>query len=89
VAAGRRLVTPWENTVVAGGDLTQTINQLQAQPGGDMIAYGGATLVSDLIAVGLLDELHLFVNPTAIGSGLPVLPSDGGIRGFVSSRRGR
>jgi dihydrofolate reductase len=37
-----------------------------------MIAYGGSTLVTDLIARGLLDELHLFVNPTAIGAGLPV-----------------
>jgi len=37
-----------------------------------MIAYGGGTLVSALIAGGLLDELHLFVNPTAIGAGMPV-----------------
>lgn len=66
--------SPWENTVVAGGDLAETVNQLKAQPGGDMIAYGGGTLVSDLIAKGLLDELHLFVNPTAIGAGIPVFP---------------
>jgi dihydrofolate reductase len=64
--------SPWENTVVAGGDLAETVNQLKAQPGGDMIAYGGGTLVSDLIAKGLLDELYLFVNPTAIGAGMPV-----------------
>ena len=64
--------SPWENAVVAGGDLVETVNRLKAQPGGDMIAYGGSTLVTDLIAKGLLDELHLFVNPTAIGAGLPV-----------------
>jgi dihydrofolate reductase len=64
--------SPWENTVVAGGDLAQTVNQLKAQPGGDVIAYGGGTLVSWLIAEGLLDEIHLFVNPTAIGAGMPV-----------------
>jgi dihydrofolate reductase len=64
--------SPWENTVVAGGDLTETVNKLKAQSGGDMIAYGGGTLVSDLIAKGLLDELHLLVNPTAIGAGMPV-----------------
>jgi dihydrofolate reductase len=66
--------SPWENAVVAGGDLAETVNQLKAQPGGDMIAYGGGTLVSNLIAEGLLDELHLFVNPTAIGAGMPVFP---------------
>ena len=51
--------SPWENAVVAGGDLAETINELKDQPGGDMIAYGGSTLVSSLIAKDLLDELHL------------------------------
>ena len=67
--------SPWDNTVVAG-DLVDTVNQLKAEPGGDMIVYGGGTLVSALIAEGLLDELHLFVNPTAIGSGMPVFGRD-------------
>jgi dihydrofolate reductase len=66
--------SPWENAVVAGGDLVDTVNELKARQGGDMIAYGGGTLVSGLIAEGLLDELHLFVNPTATGSGMPVFP---------------
>jgi dihydrofolate reductase len=72
--------SPWDNATVAGGDLAGTVNRLKAQPGGDMIAYGGGTLVSDLIAEGLLDELHLFVNPTAIGAGMPVFPRDGAYR---------
>ncbi|HEX8863651.1 MAG TPA: dihydrofolate reductase family protein [Actinomycetes bacterium] len=66
--------SPWDNATVAGGDLAETVNRLKAEPGGDLIAYGGSTLVSDLVANGLLDELHLFVNPTAIGAGLPVFP---------------
>ena len=69
--------SPWENTVVAGGDLAETVNKLKAQLGGDMITYGGGTLVSGLIAKGLLDELHLFVNPTAIGVGMPVFANLG------------
>ncbi|MBG0831990.1 dihydrofolate reductase family protein [Planomonospora sp. ID67723] len=69
--------SPWENAVVAGGDLTETVNRLKAQPGGDMITYGGGTLASSLIAQGLLDELHLFVNPTAIGAGMPVFANRG------------
>jgi dihydrofolate reductase len=70
--------SPWENAVVAGGDLTETINALKAEPGGDIMAYGGSTLVQELIAKALLDELHLFVNPAAIGTGLPVFPGVGG-----------
>jgi dihydrofolate reductase len=67
--------SPWENAVVAGGDLAETVNRLKAQPGGDMIAYGGSTLVTSLIAKALLDELHPFMSPTAIGAGLPVIAS--------------
>ena len=69
--------SPWDNAVVAGGDLAEIVNRLKDQPGRDMIAYGGSTLVSSLIAGGLLDELHLFVNPIAIGSGMPVFPDLG------------
>jgi dihydrofolate reductase len=42
----------------------------------------GGTLVPSLIAEGLLDELHLFVNPTAIGAGLPVFPNVGAHQRF-------
>jgi dihydrofolate reductase len=69
--------SPWENATVAGGDLTKVINDLKSRQGGDIIAYGGSTLVTSLIAQGLLDELHLFVNPTAIGAGIPVFPNTG------------
>lgn len=51
------------------------MNELKSRSGGDMIAYGGGMLVSSLIAEGLLDELHMFVNPTATGAGMPVFPS--------------
>lgn len=63
---------PWPNTVLATGDLVDEITQLKQQEGQDIIAYGGATFVSALIRQGLVDELHLFVNPTAIGRGLPI-----------------
>jgi dihydrofolate reductase len=66
--------SPWENAVTAGGDLEETVKGLKAQAGGDMIAYGGGTLVRGLVAAGLLDELHLFVNPAALGGGMPVFP---------------
>jgi dihydrofolate reductase len=91
VAAGRKFTdtpkvvfsktldqSPWENTELAKGDLGEEITQLKAQPGADIIAYGGATFVSSLIQQGLIDELHLFVNPTAIGRGLPIFPEQAG-----------
>ncbi|WP_327581463.1 dihydrofolate reductase family protein [Nonomuraea sp. NBC_00507] len=66
--------SPWENATVAGGDLTEIVTKLKSQPGGDIITYGGGTLVRELIAKELIDELHLFVNPTALGAGMPVFP---------------
>ena len=65
-------INPWENTVLAKGDLAEEIKKLKEQPGGDIIAYGGANFDSSLIRENLVDEYHLFVNPVAAGKGLPI-----------------
>lgn len=62
----------WHNTVLAKGDLVDEITQLKKQEGNDIIAYGGATFVSALIQHRLIDEFHLFINPTAIGNGMSI-----------------
>jgi len=62
----------WDNAVLAKGDLVDEIAKLKKQGGKDIIAYGGATFVSALIKHRLIDEFHLFINPTAIGSGLSI-----------------
>lgn len=62
----------WDNTVLAKGDLVEEIAKLKKQDGKDIIAYGGATFVSALIKHGLIDEFHLFINPTAIGNGMSI-----------------
>lgn len=62
----------WENTVLAKGDLVEEITKLKNQDGGDIIAYGGGTFVSSLIQANLIDEYHLFINPTALGSGMSI-----------------
>jgi len=62
----------WNNTILAKGDLSEKINKLKAQDGRDIIVYGGANFVSALIREGLIDEYHLFMNPTAIGKGMSI-----------------
>jgi dihydrofolate reductase len=62
----------WENTEIAKADLVEEINSLKRKPGKDIIAYGGGEFVSALIKNKLIDELHLFVNPAAIGKGMPI-----------------
>lgn len=62
----------WNNTEVANGELTEEISKLKSQNGKDIIVYGGGTFVTSLINEGLIDEFHLFINPTAIGSGMTI-----------------
>ena len=70
-------VSPWENTVLAKGDLIEEVAKLKNQDGKDIIVYGGAGFVSALLQHRLIDELHLLVNPTAIGKGLPIFANVG------------
>ncbi len=65
----------WKRTTLAKGDIVEEINHLKAQAGGDIIAYGGSSFVSALIQHGLIDEYHLFINPIALGSGMPIFAS--------------
>lgn len=64
--------SPWENTRVTNGDLVKEVTALKNSAGGDLIVYGGSTMVSSLIREQLIDELHLFVNPAVIGRGMPI-----------------
>ncbi|GAB3318924.1 dihydrofolate reductase family protein [Larkinella ripae] len=68
----------WDNTVLAKGELADEIRALKNQDGKDIIAYGGATFVSALLQHSLIDELHLFVNPAAIGSGMTIFDTPSG-----------
>lgn len=62
----------WANTTLAQKEFVTEINELKKQEGKDLIAYGGGQFVSSLIKENLIDELHLFVNPSAIGKGMPI-----------------
>jgi dihydrofolate reductase len=61
--------SPWKNTTLATGDLVEEVQALRDMDGSDIIVYGGTEFVSNLIKEGLIDELNLFINPTAIGKG--------------------
>ena len=63
------------NTTLAKGNLADEIADLKNQNGKDIIVLGSASLVSSLIKEGLVDECHLIVNPTAIGSGMTLFNS--------------
>jgi len=61
-----------KNLRVENADLLPAVNRLKQLPGKDIIVYGGATFVGSLLEHGLIDELNIFVNPAAIGSGMRI-----------------
>jgi dihydrofolate reductase len=56
----------WNNTTVIGLD---DVPALKERHDGDVLVAGSAQLVQGLLERGLVDELHLMVFPTALGSG--------------------
>lgn len=62
----------WANTTVASGDLVEEVEKIKRKDGKDIIVYGGANFVSNLIRENLIDEFYLVVNPAAIGRGMAI-----------------
>lgn len=60
----------WENVELCTANIAQTINSLKAEPGKDIIAYGGASFISSLMRENLIDEYHLLINPIVLGKGI-------------------
>ena len=59
----------WNNSEIIGPYRADTIRDLKDRIDGSIYVSGSGTLVRALLADGLLDELHLFVFPVALGSG--------------------
>lgn len=59
----------WENTTVLDGDLAAGVVKLKEQYAGDILVAGSAQLVQSLLALDLVDELHLMIFPIILGSG--------------------
>lgn len=59
----------WPTTRVARGDLTSEVAAIKAEPGPDVIAWGGARFAAALAAQELVDEYRLAVQPLVVGAG--------------------
>jgi dihydrofolate reductase len=71
VVSHRPLQFTWRNSEQLQGSLADAVAALKADPSIHKIALSGSvSVVRQLLAVGLLDELHLFVHPALAGTGL-------------------
>jgi dihydrofolate reductase len=59
----------WSNSSILGPYSASTIRDLKDQVDGNIYISGSGTLVRALLADGLVDDLHLFVYPLALGGG--------------------
>jgi len=62
----------WPESSIARGDLADEISDLRNQPGGEIIAWGGASFAQALSRASLIDEYAIVTQPAAYGGGLPL-----------------
>ena len=71
VVSNQQLEFTWRNSEQLKGDLVEAVSGLKNEPGESNIALSGSvSVVRQLLAAGLLDELHLLVHPIAVRKGM-------------------
>ncbi|GAA3581053.1 MULTISPECIES: dihydrofolate reductase family protein [Streptomyces] len=59
----------WAGTTVVSGDLGKEVTALKERTDGELQVHGSGALVRSLLALGLVDTLHLLTFPVVLGSG--------------------
>lgn len=69
VATHRPDTLDWHNSHALDGDLADAVRAYKQRDGADLLTWGSADLVRQLLGVGLVDELWLFIYPVILGRG--------------------
>jgi dihydrofolate reductase len=69
VATHRSDTLDWQNSHALQGNLADAIRALKQQDGADLLTWGSADMVRQLLAAGLVDELRLMIFPVLLGHG--------------------
>src|SRR5213596_654828 len=71
VVSKQQLEFTWRNSEQLQGDLIEAVAALKQEPGEGTIGMSGSvSVVRQLLAAGLIDELHLLVHPIAMRKGM-------------------
>jgi dihydrofolate reductase len=70
VVSNQKLEFTWRNSEQLEGDLVEAVTALKNEQGGNIALSGSVSVVRQLLAAGLLDELHLLVHPIAVRKGM-------------------
>jgi dihydrofolate reductase len=60
-----------EAELVRRADAHDAVRRLKAQEGADILVFGSVPLYNDLLAAGLVDELHVMIGNGVLGDGVP------------------
>jgi dihydrofolate reductase len=70
VVSNQKLEFAWRNSEQLDGDFVEAVTKLKNEPGGNIAMSGSISIIRQLLAAGLLDELHLLVHPIAVRKGM-------------------
>jgi dihydrofolate reductase len=70
VVSNQQLDFTWRNSELLTGDLVERVTALKQEAGSTIGMSGSVSVVRQLLAAGLIDELHLLVHPIAIRKGM-------------------
>jgi dihydrofolate reductase len=71
VVSRQQLQLTWRNSEQLRGEFVEAVTALKNEPGTGVIAMSGSvSVVRQLLAAGLLDELHLLMHPIAVRKGM-------------------
>jgi dihydrofolate reductase len=62
----------WNNTRLFRGNITEEITKLKHQDGKSMMIFGSPRLAQSFMALDLIDEYRINVNPSLLGGGVPL-----------------
>jgi dihydrofolate reductase len=76
----------WQNSEIIGAYDAETIRAIKDSVDGGLYVSGSGALVRALLADGLVDELHLFIYPVALGKSGRLFAESGDLKKFTLAR---
>jgi dihydrofolate reductase len=72
----------WNNSTLIKGDVVKEIKRLKELDGPELQVHGSSNLIQTLLKHNLIDELHLWIFPVAVGKGKRFFGEDANPSGF-------